>query len=87
MSKYDYDCSYTFSNLKITEEYKYIVVTKGDMDINNVMLLKDKKSIKGYLTQEFQYDENLSNIIGIFEIGKRIQHNIKSETLLEVNLN
>ena len=44
-----YDCSYDFNNPGIRKKYKYIVIKKGDLDLNGAMMLKGKRDIAAYL--------------------------------------
>jgi hypothetical protein len=47
--KPEYDCSFGFDHKIERLRYKYIVVTAGDLDINNAMLLRSKKDVRAYL--------------------------------------
>jgi hypothetical protein len=44
-----YDCSFDFDNPEIAKDYKYLVISDGDLDINNAILLHRKKDLREYL--------------------------------------
>jgi hypothetical protein len=42
---------YDFSELKMRRKMKYVVITRGDLDINNAYAFKTKKELTEYLKE------------------------------------
>ena len=65
-----YNCSYDFDDKNKRKPYKFIVISKGDLDLNGAMLLKGKKDVNIYLKENEKYG---SGIEAILEIKKWIK--------------
>ena len=63
--KYDYICTYDVEVAK-AENFKYIVIIEGDLDINNAIFLKDKRSLDLYLAEKNECV--LRAVLGVFPI-------------------
>ena len=62
--KYDYVCTYDVELAK-DENFKYIVIIEGDLDINNAIFLKDKRSLNLYLAEN---KGSLRQVLGVFAV-------------------
>jgi len=66
-TKNKYDCSFDFDIKTKRKKYKFIVITRGDLDVNNAMLLKEELSVKNYLKEAWE------DILAIIEIKKWVR--------------
>lgn len=64
-----YDCSYDFGNEKIRKKYKYVVIKRGDLDINNAMMLRGKEDVRAYL-KECKGSYFSDNMLAILEVSR-----------------
>lgn len=64
---YLYDCSYNFDNPLERKKYKYIVITKGNLDINNAMMLRTISDVKAYIKEQIE-NMNLDEIYCIVKV-------------------
>lgn len=71
-----YDCSYKFDKHDVAKKYKYIVITSGDLDINNAVMLRTKKDLMEYL-------KSASHVEGIIKVDSHI----KFETVINFPFN
>lgn len=55
---------YSFDNKKMRKEMKYIVISSGDLDLNNAYAFKSLASLKKYLKKERSWKEPMA----VFEI-------------------
>ena len=72
----EYEYSLDFEKKEVVNEYKYIVITKGDLDINNAAMLKDKDSVKLYLEEKTATYED---VIAVIEIGNTLEFEIEEK--------
>jgi hypothetical protein len=63
--KYDYVCSYEVDVAK-AENFKYIVIIEGDLDINNAIFLKSKRDLDLYLAENKEF--GLRAVEGVFAV-------------------
>jgi len=49
--RYDYECTWDGEEA-MKKHFKYAVVLEGDLDINNVMFLKNKSDVIRYLDEQ-----------------------------------
>ena len=63
--KYDYICTYDVEVAK-AEYFKYIVIIEGDLDLNNAIFLKDKRSLDLYLAENKEFGSRA--VEGVFAV-------------------
>lgn len=71
MKKQDFN-GYSFDNAKMRKRMKYIVVTRGDLDLNGCYAFSSKRELNKYLKSEHRYKE----IEAVFEIKDITPKNI-----------
>lgn len=55
---------YSFDDIKMRKQMKYIVITSGDLDINGAYSFRNKRELKKYLEDKKGYKE----IEAVFEV-------------------
>jgi len=68
--KESYDCSFDFDEANKRKNYKFVVITKGDLDINNAMMLKTRNDLKNWIKELKQCYSFPDRVLAIIEIKK-----------------
>jgi hypothetical protein len=63
-----YNCLVDFANYNEVKKHKYLVVTRGDLDINNAMMLKSWKDVVAYVREMLYSSHRQDDILQIFEV-------------------
>ena len=59
---------YDFDNEKTRKRMKYLVVTRGDLDLNGAYAFKSKKKLKSYLKNTFKEVEAIFEVKDITKL-------------------
>jgi hypothetical protein len=73
---------YNFDDKEIQGRMKYLVITKGDLDINNAYGFETKEDLIAYLKEDYSYKA----VLAIIKIDKFLQFNREVVEKVSVNL-
>ena len=60
---------YDFSNPKARKRMKYLIITEGDLDVNNAYAFTSKKNLKAFLKESYK---TVEAVFSVKDIGNSL---------------